>query len=261
MNNEVKTITGGQAFQLSAAIAQSLSKLHLPFETAQEYISNRRKREKLLRQFLNEPPPVQLSPQLHSSLEETGVKIEVGGRYREIINIVPLISPPAKIDLADITSESHLSRGEVGKVLRCNIRGESETLTTILREVLQYQGPDSRLVDMMEKRKVFWTIFQVLDLLRHIIDNSKDPLGLEEFKYPSEVYFPIVLKRTVAIPGYAATQMFEGGMLQVTWFEFRGAKQWHLSFNSMVTCMELETSWFHEGKTIFFLNDPRIDGK
>jgi len=269
MSNKVETkpsvdrpLSSGEAFQLTAAVLQTISGLKLTEAEAKQVIDNRRMRERVLRQFRGEAPPEILSPALHCSIEETGVTRDhdyyFSVSHLETSGLKDYIEFGSEFGREKLLELNIAWRGKnPGNVFRCNVHRAPETLTTIFREVLNYDGPDSRLLSMLEKRRVFWSIFQILELLQAEIDNAHDPLGIEEFGMPAHVWFPVVVRPTVV--EYAIIkQNFEGGLIQIGWREFRRTKKWYVDFMHMSSAMETESGWFAPPNgTIFFLNDPR----
>ncbi len=194
MNNEAKTITPGQAFQLLAVIAQQLGKIGLTFEIAEQLIGKPAMTRSRLKGLLGSvrSTPVAASKQ-YTELERLDVSLYEGHRSEDAGEYLVLSHDLSQ--MLDQVVNDYTSNDRCWSY-RCDIiRSTSDVgLWPVFREVLQHEGADNEIWGILYKRHALWTVGQVLGFLRDDIHQGDDKLGLTEHK--REVIFPVLLTET-----------------------------------------------------------------
>jgi hypothetical protein len=195
MNNEVKTIDIGQGLQLSAMFAQSLRKIGLSFDEAQNLIDKPSVFKSRLKALKDGKMPMPVgSTYRYTVIEKLDVESRQSHRGDDVGEYIKFENELDK-RLPDPERISFWDRREPKFVHKCTVldgvprQGCLYTLYPILRDVLDWQGPDTHLWGLLGERGALWTPDQVLGFLRDEIHEGNDPLGLIE---TAGATFPIV---------------------------------------------------------------------
>ena len=195
MNNEVKTIDIGQGLQLSAMFAQSLRKIGLSFDEAQNLIDKPSVFKSRLKALKDGKMPMPIgSTYRYTVIEKLDVKSQQSHRSDDCGEYIKFDTQLEKL-LSKACHNVRNRRHEEGFVHKCTAlenvprQGCLYRLYPILRDAMDWHGPDTQLWNTLGERGVLWTPDQVLGFLRDEIHEGNDPLGLIEM---GSADFPVV---------------------------------------------------------------------
>ncbi len=250
MNNEVKTdMTSGQAFQLFAAIAQQVSRLGLSGTEAQRLINNRRLLQQRIGMLCNKHKPTPQTIVKHCELEDASVELlEWAGNphttYEKSLE-------HAKVDWRslNLSAKTYPGASDKGRLFFGTFSKDNVDDIVLWREFLGYEGRDCYMIDVIKRRNILWSVYEVLWRISRERDYERDPLGLAEFEFPARAVFPIFppehkQNHRPNDPDVLYLLVYWDGKI-------RGLKSWNV---------EVMHSILMAGNvTVMFRNDPRID--
>ncbi|MBP9702004.1 MAG: hypothetical protein KBD47_03440 [Candidatus Pacebacteria bacterium] len=190
--------------------------------------------------------PVAASKQ-YTELERLDVSLYEGHRSENVGEHLTLSG--FSLDALDRLVDHYTTCNDRPWPYQCRIiRSTSNVgLWPVFREVLQHEGADNEIWDILYKRHALWTIHKVLGFLRDDIHQGDDRLGLTEHR---EVIFPVLLTETPHQNGSPRRSDRVGFLLVHQGRPIHQRRVWS------VHLVEGEEIFSFERETIYFANNP-----